>query len=97
MKFTKSERQRIIDAYLLETGATYFCPRTFLRWLKPQREHPDWPVFFDPDEADWTPESLKVRIKVLKTPIIESRVKKIRIVKEPADVSSFRGREGDGR
>lgn len=44
--FAKAERQRVIDAYLNETGRNMFVPREFLAWLKGQPDHEAYPVFF---------------------------------------------------
>lgn len=52
-RWTTRERQKFVDEYLNATGRNQFVPREALDWLKPQKKHPLWSVFFERSDADW--------------------------------------------
>lgn len=50
--FTAKDRQRIIDAYLADSGANLFVPAEFVDWLSERRDHEAYGWFFGQgDEA----------------------------------------------
>lgn len=52
MAFTKQDRQRIIDAYLSETGKNMFVPGEFIDWLSGQSDHEAYPWFFTKSDGE---------------------------------------------
>lgn len=52
MAFTKKDRQRIIDAYLSETGKNMFVPGEFIDWLSGQSDHEAYPWFFAKSDGE---------------------------------------------
>lgn len=48
----KQERQRMIDAYLAETGRNMFVAGEFVDWLSGRPEHPVHALIFRKDDAD---------------------------------------------
>ena len=52
MAFTKADRQRIIDAYLNETGAHMFIPAEFIDWLADRPDHEAYPLFYGKSDAE---------------------------------------------
>ncbi|WP_270374988.1 hypothetical protein [Marinicauda sp. Alg238-R41] len=51
-KFTKADRQRIIDGYLGATGRNQFVPGEFVDWLSGQPDHEAYGWFFGKDDAE---------------------------------------------
>lgn len=51
-QFTKKDRQRIIDAYLSETGKNMFVPGEFIDWLSSQSDHEAYPWFFSKSDGE---------------------------------------------
>lgn len=49
--FSRAQRQRIIDDYLVETRRNMFIPAEFVDWLAAQPEHEMYGVFFGRDDA----------------------------------------------
>ncbi len=50
-RFTKADRQRIIDGYLAESGRNSFDPHEFIDWLGDQTKHEAYPWFYGTDDA----------------------------------------------
>lgn len=51
-RFAKTERQRIIDGYLAETGRNMFHAGEFIDWLAEKPDHVAYPWFFAKDDAE---------------------------------------------
>jgi hypothetical protein len=50
MKFTKRDRQKIIDGYLQDSGANMFVAAEFIDWLSGMPEHQAYSWFFAKDD-----------------------------------------------
>lgn len=50
MKFTKRDRQKIIDGYLQDSGANMFIAAEFIDWLSERPDHQAYPWFFSKDD-----------------------------------------------
>lgn len=50
--FSKTERQRIVDSYLNDTGRNAFVPLQFIEWLRDRPDHEVYDVFFGMDDAE---------------------------------------------
>ena len=46
MRFTKKDRQDIIDDYLNQTGRNSYVPSEFVDWLRNQTDHKVYNLFF---------------------------------------------------
>jgi hypothetical protein len=99
------ERQRVIDAYLNESGRNLFVPREFLAWLHDRPDHPVHPVFFGIDDIEaaqaWREGRVRhwisgLRIAVRTADAGPSVVAGIVIRELPAMVSPTAGRSSGG-
>jgi len=50
MKFTKRDRQKIIDGYLQDSGENMFNASAFIDWLSGKPDHQAYPWFFAKDD-----------------------------------------------
>jgi hypothetical protein len=50
MKFTKRDRQKIIDDYLQDSGENMFIASSFIDWLSDKPDHQAYPWFFAKDD-----------------------------------------------
>jgi hypothetical protein len=99
------ERQRVVDAYLNESGRNQFVPREFLAWLRERPDHPVHPVFFAMDDADaaqaWREGRVQhwvsgLRIAVRVTDADGSAVVGVVVREVPAMLSPVAGRRDGG-
>lgn len=104
MSFKKSDRQRIIDGYLAESGRNMFVAGEFIDWLAEQPEHEAYELFYGQDDADAARQhriglarrmASGLRI-VARTE--ETRAKVVHVITReyPAYVSPMAGRRGGG-
>lgn len=104
-RFSKDTKQKIIDDYLNQTGRNLYVPEEFVAWLKPQPDHEAYDLFHGMDDEEAANNyridlarrfASGLRITV-KTEIIESEVRAIKVTEYPAFISprSTR-REGGG-
>lgn len=104
-RFSKDTKQKIIDDYLNQTGRNLYVPEEFVAWLKPQPDHEAYDLFHgmgDEEAANNYRIDLARRFAsglriTIKTEIIESEVRAIKVTEYPAFISprSTR-REGGG-
>jgi hypothetical protein len=52
MAFTKADKQRIIDDYLVRSGRNLFVPGEFVDWLACEPEHEAYEWFFSKTDAE---------------------------------------------
>lgn len=50
MAFRKSDRQRIIDEYLAQTGRNMYVPGEFVDWLADKQDHPAYDLIYGADD-----------------------------------------------
>jgi hypothetical protein len=103
-QFTKQDRQRIIDAYLSETGKNMFVPGEFIDWLSGQPDHEAYPWFFAKNDTEAAREyriglarqmasglRITMRINEAKGSVVNLTVREY-----PAYVSPMAGRKSGG-
>jgi hypothetical protein len=99
------ERQRVVDAYLNDSGCNQFVPREFLAWLRERPDNPVHPVFFGMDDAEaaqaWREGRVRhwisgLRIAVRVTNDVSSAVVGVVVRELPAMVSPAAGRSAGG-
>jgi hypothetical protein len=106
MRFVKSERQKIIDGYLSETGRNQFVAGEFIDWLGENPEHVAYPWFFGKDDEAAAREyriglarqmaaGLRITAKVSEVPA-EGRTVNVVVREFPAYLSPVAGRRAGG-
>lgn len=106
MAFTKQDRQRIIDAYLSETGKNMFVPGEFIDWLSEQPEHEAYDWFFGISDfvaarehrialARQMASGLRITMQASKAPE-KGSVVSLTVREYPAYVSPMAGRKSGG-
>lgn len=104
MKFTRHDRQRIIDEYLASTGRNMFVPGEFIDWLYAHPSHEAYDWFFAENDAAMARErrldmarrmvsGLRV---VSRSHQSEATVTAITVREYPAFVSPISGRKDGG-
>lgn len=104
--FPKSERQKIIDAYLTQSGRNLFVAAEFIDWLSEKPEHEAYEWFFGTDDATAAREhriglarrmasGLRITAKASAAPE-QSSVVQIAVREYPAYVSPMAGRKHGG-
>lgn len=105
-RFAKTERQRIIDGYLAETGRNMFHAGEFIDWLAEKPDHVAYPWFFAKDDAaaarEWRMQmarqmaaGLRIVAKVSEAPAEGSTVN-VTVREFPAYLSPVSGRKAGG-
>ena len=106
-RFAKTDRQKIIDGYLAETGRNMFIPGEFIDWLGENPDHVAYPWFFAKDDAAAAREyrinmarqmaaGLRITARVSEAPS-EARTVNVVVREFPAFMSPGAGRrEGGG-
>lgn len=102
----RSYRQQIVDEFLNAVGENFFSPAAFLDWLKPQKSHRAWGLFFGRSEKEAAEahrlalvrqfiSGLRIVVSVSMRP---SKAKKVSVVvRMPAYISPMSNRrEGGG-
>lgn len=103
-QFTKQDRQRIIDAYLSETGKNMFVAGEFIDWLSGQPDHEAYPWFFAKSEGEAAREyriglarqmasGLRITVQPSET---KGSVVSLTVREYPAYVSPVAGRKAGG-
>lgn len=108
IRFTKNDRQAIIDGYLNETGRNSYVPSEFVSWLKDKPEHKVYNIFFgvsDEEMADKHREviarsfasGLRITIKLSELPMPQNTDSiKVETVTVPSLVSPINNRANGG-
>ena len=60
-RFSKKDRQQVINAYLNKTGRNSYVPVEFVEWMQNQPNHPAYKLFIFEDDAKM---ALKQRIQI---------------------------------
>lgn len=105
-KFTKSDRQRIIDDYLAASGQNMFHAGVFIDWLADNPDHEAHPWFFGKDDEDAAREyriglarqmasGLRITAQVSVAPE-KGSVVSFKVREYPAYISPIEGRHGGG-
>lgn len=105
-KFTKADRQRIIDGYLADSGANMFVPAEFIDWLSGEKEHEAYGWFFGRTDAEMAREQrvwmarqmasgLRIVANVSEAPG-KGSVVSVKVREFPAFVSPVAGRKSGG-
>lgn len=106
MAFTKANRQKIIDGYLVATGANFFVPSEFIDWLGQQPDHEAYEWFFGSGDEDAAREhrismarqmasGLRIVARVQTMPEASATVS-VQVREFPALVSPVAGRKDGG-
>jgi len=104
MSYKRSDKQRIIDGYLANTGRNLFVPTEFIDWLAGQPDHEAYDLFYGKDDAsaarEWRVEQARkfasgLRI-VVETSQAKSNVVQIRVQEYPAYISPMAQRKMGG-
>lgn len=106
MAFTKQDRQRIIDAYLSETGKNMFVAGEFIDWLSGQKDHEAYEWFFGTSDfvaarehrialARRMASGLRITMKSSEAPE-KGSVVSLTVREYPAYVSPMAGRKSGG-
>tara|TARA_A100001391_G_scaffold199851_1_gene183528 strand:- start:807 stop:1325 length:519 start_codon:yes stop_codon:yes gene_type:complete len=108
LRFTKQDRQDIIDDYLNKTGRNIYVPSEFVDWLRDNPDHKVYNLFFgasDEEMADKHRESMArqfvtgLRIKINISEIPEpSKIEnlKVEVVDVPSLISPINNRANGG-
>lgn len=105
-RFTKADRQRVIDGYLGQSGRNTFDPHEFIDWLGDNPEHEAYPWFYGTDDATAAREhrvamarqfanGLRIRASVSQAPGKSSTVHVVER-EYPAYISPVASRKGGG-
>ena len=93
-KFNKKTKQKIIDAYLNDTGRNAFVPEEFVTWLADKPSHIAYKAFHGQDEHLLWQAKLQLARQfvsglriVVKETIVPSEVQNIEVVETPVDRS----------
>lgn len=106
MRFVRTERQRIVDDYLAQTGRNMFVAGEFIDWLSENPEHPAYEWFFSKDDEAAAREyrislarqmaaGLRITAKVSEAPV-EGRTVNVVVREFPAYLSPVAGRRAGG-
>ena len=60
-RFSKKDRQQVINDYLNKTGRNSYVPVEFVEWMQNQPNHPAYKLFIFEDDAKM---ALKQRIQI---------------------------------
>lgn len=105
MRYSKNDRQKIIDDYLAATGRNMFVPSEFVAWLEGQPTHPVYAVFFAKADAQAAIEyriglarrfASGLRIRVTETITETAQVRHIVTREYPALISPVHARRVAG-
>ena len=102
-RFNKATKQKIIDDYLNKTGRNICIPDELVAWMKTQPDHEAYDIFtWDDEEAanshrvDQARRFISGLRITIKTEVIESEVRAIKVTEYPAFISPRSTRKEGG-
>ena len=108
IRFTKNDRQAIIDGYLNDTGRNSYVPSEFVQWLKGKPDHKVYDTFFGTSDAEMADKhreviarsfasGLRITIKISELPMPKNTDSiKVETVTVPSMVSPINNRANGG-
>ena len=108
IRFTKNDRQAIIDDYLNKTGRNSYVPSEFIQWLRDTPDHKVYDTFFGTSDAEMADKhreviarsfasGLRITIKVSELPMPQNTDSiKVETVTVPSMVSPINNRANGG-
>ena len=108
IRFTKNDRQAIIDDYLNKTGRNSYVPSEFIQWLRDKPDHKVYDTFFGTSDAEMADKhrenlarnlasGLRITIKVSELPMPQNTDSiKVETVTVPSMVSPINSRANGG-
>ena len=106
LRFTKQDRQNIINDYLNETGRNSYVPSEFIDWLQDNPSHKLYDYIFSDSEEEAAykyrvhlarqfASGLKLTIEVSKMPM-PSKIENLKVVDVPSLISPINNRANGG-
>jgi hypothetical protein len=102
-KFSKKTKQKIIDDYLNDTGKNSFVAEEFVTWLQDKPDHVAYNAFHGQDDHLLWQAKLQLARQfvsglriVVKSEVVESEVRSIKVTEYPAMISPTTTRRQGG-